>query len=220
MNTYQSIYNLEWTGDKCLMSKYGPCGANGTVKVGCSGGFECIEGRCRDPRDELKTVKGAYSFPGTGHCNCQFSEDLILMCDDDGGEEKCVCREVELADARSPLWELRNYDGDKNCSVGHFGPCGEKDGVKIECHGEGMACVDGICTNPAHPRSELGEPCQDNKNCVSGSGLICAYSRKCIKPKTLELGAECSVDKECADGLACEQNGDWWEAATCTKTKG
>jgi len=210
-NTYQSIYSLQTISNECVMSKYGPCGKKGEVEVGCSDGFECINGKCLDPKEPTKIANGPVEFQ-TGSCKaCQFSDDLQLQCDGfDSGAEKCLCQKVYIADGRGTLWDLRNYDGDKNCSAGQFGPCGEHNGVKIECHGEGISCVDGTCVNPEHPKSVLNGPCQEDKNC--DATLICSHSRKCIQPNTTPSGESCNTDAECVQGTSCKRDprlGPW-----------
>jgi len=212
-NTVSSIYQLTWDKEsrQCLSSKYGHCGENGAVKVGCADGFVCANNRCVDPKDDAKAVKDAFTFPVSDCISCRFSEELSLMCEGwDTPSPFCTCRQNFPADKRGNVWELGNYVGSHNCSVSQFGPCGTKDGVKIECHGEGMECVKGICTNPAKPLSSLNEKCQESKNC--GDGNICSHGYVCIKPNSAPREASCNSNEECSAGLVCKSNpqhGPW-----------
>jgi len=174
---------------------------NSTLEVDCLDGFKCVEDQCRDPANPDKSAakSGAFTFDKKCSDGCKFSDDLRLECNH--AENKCSCRKIYVADARGTSWDIRNYDGDKKCSVGKFGPCGKKDGIEIECHGAGISCVDGTCLDPSHPISEINEACESKKNCKEG--LLCSRDRNCIEPKTSAAGSRCGSDDECKEGLKC-----------------
>jgi len=199
-----------------IFFRYGHCGKNGAVVVGCADGFACIENRCRDPKDKTKTVKDAYTFPVTSCSACQFSPDLSLTCDHwtNPQQPSCICKEQYVADGKSNAWSLRNYDGGYNCSVSQFGPCGTRNGVKLDCHEEAMECVDEICINPKKPYSSTNEICGQTKNCAEG--LICSGNQVCITPKTSGEGVPCDADEECTEGFTCKQTQWPWGYRRCT----
>lgn len=208
-NTFRSDFHLKWENGQCLMSKYGPCGEKGAeLVVGCQNGFVCVENQCRDPNDiSGKSVKLTPFIFDESNCSsghCQFDEDLHLMCN---SENHCRCQKVEIADIAGTYWDIRNYDEDNDCSVGKFGPCGSKDGVTIECHGDGITCVGGTCLNASHPISNIGEDCAYTKNCKDG--LQCSLDSVCIEPFTLGVGKACSGNLHCQKGLQCQSMGPW-----------
>jgi len=220
-NTISSNFHLKWENNQCLMSKYGPCGDKGTgLAVGCSDGFICVDNNCRDPRDPKSVKLAPYVFDkskctSNSFTGCKFSADLRLECHRD--DDHCVCDKIEMADGRSTSWDIRNYDGDNNCSVGQFGPCGTKNGITIACHGNGISCVNGTCINPNHQFSEVGEDCESVKNCKKG--LLCSLDSVCIEPFSVAEGKICAADNECRNGLKCERRPDAgpWSFAICTK---
>jgi hypothetical protein len=215
-NTIRSDYHLEWKDGKCRMSKFGPCGKKGALEVDCLDGFTCVENQCRDPKntDASAQKTGPFAFDKKCSDGCTFSEDLELDCGRSIG--KCVCRKQYIADGRGTTWDIRSYDGDHSCSVGKFGPCGEQNGLKIECHGQGISCVDGTCLDPNHPISELGEACESQKNCKSG--LLCSGDSTCIAPRTLPAGKTCLTEEECQAGLKCQHRGPWSSAVCGTES--
>ncbi|KAG4071762.1 hypothetical protein HA402_011916 [Bradysia odoriphaga] len=181
-NTISSDFNLKWDSGKCLMSKYGPCGAKGELAVGCQDG-------------------------------CSL-DDLELRCNYDS--EQCECAKVYIADAADTYWDIKSYDGNKNCSVGKFGPCGSKNGIVIDCHGDGITCVNGRCLDPNHLTSDVGEECADKRNCKEG--LLCSQSSVCIEPFSLPEEKLCGTDEECQKGLQCKRLHGPWSSAFCTRT--
>lgn len=207
-NTFRSNFHLKWDNidRKCLMSKYGPCGEKGAdLVVGCQDNYVCIDNQCRDPKDtSVKAVKLTPFVFEESECVsknvCQFSEDLPLSCNHQF--DRCSCEKVDVADARGTYWDIRNYDGDRNCSVGKFGPCGTKNGITIECHGDGITCVSGTCVNASHPISDLGEDCESEKNCREG--LQCSDDSVCIEPFSVERGKRCRGTMQCREGLQCK----------------
>lgn len=212
VNTFRSDFHLKWENGQCLMSKYGPCGEKGTdLAVGCQNGFVCVENQCRDPKDNsAKSVKQVPLIFEESDCSsnhCQFSEDLHLTCN---GGNHCSCQKVYVADLGDTYWDIRNYDDDHNCSVGKFGPCGKKDGITIECHGDGITCVSGTCLNASHPISDIGEDCGYTRNCREG--LQCSLDRVCIEPNSLGEGKRCSGTMHCRAGLQCRRSGPWSSA--------
>lgn len=206
-NSFHSNFHLKWDNidRKCLMSKYGPCGAKGAdLVVGCQDNFVCIDNQCRDPKDtSAKAVKlTPFEFEESQCFSsnvCQFSEDLHLSCN--RILDRCNCEKVDPADARGTYWDLRNYDGDRNCSAGKFGPCGIRNGIIIECHGDGITCVSGTCVNASHPISDLGEECAYDRNCKGG--LLCSDDSVCIEPFSVESGKRCTGTTQCREGLLC-----------------
>lgn len=48
-----TTWHVEWKDGKCLIDAGGPCGISNkdsTLELGClTGGYECIQGRCRNP---------------------------------------------------------------------------------------------------------------------------------------------------------------------------
>lgn len=210
-NTFRSNFHLKWQNGQCLMSKYGPCGDKGNgLAVGCQDGFACIDNNCRDPNNAKSVRLTPFTFDES-QCSegdgCQFSDDLRLACN---GENRCNCEKVYVADLRSTYWDIRNYDGDNTCSVGKFGPCGSKNGITIECHGNGITCVAGTCVNATHPISDAGEDCATIKNCKEG--LQCSPDSVCIEPFSLAEGKRCSGDMQCQKDLKCRRNGPWSSA--------
>lgn len=211
-NTFRSNFHLKWENKQCLMSKYGPCGEKGAdLVVGCQDGFVCIDNQCRDPSDiSGRAVKLTPFIFEESNCSanyCQFSEDLRLTC---SLNNHCNCEKVYIADGSDTYWDIRNYDGDNNCSVGKFGPCGDRDGIKIECHGDGITCVSGTCLNASHPISDVGEDCAYNKNCKEG--LQCSVDSVCIEPFSLGVGKRCQGTMHCQKELECRRNGPWSSA--------
>jgi len=219
-NTISSDYNLKWEHRQCLMSKYGPCGGKGELKVGCQDGFVCVDNQCRDPNDtNPKSVKVTpYIFDGSkcSENGCSFSDEMDLRCNYETNQ--CECAKVYIADARDSFWDIRNYDGNKNCSIGKFGPCGTKNGITIECHGEGITCVDGTCLNADHKISEVSEDCASTKNCKEG--LLCSLNSICIEKFSLSLNEICNGEEECQKGLQCRHRPEAgpWSFAVCQKT--
>jgi len=217
-NTITSNFHLKWENNQCLMSKYGPCGDKGSgLVVGCSDNFICVDNRCRDPADTKSVKLTPYVFDES-KCTpsgCIFSEDLRLECNH--YDDRCVCEKVYIADGRSTYWDIRNYDGENNCSVGKFGPCGTKNGITIECHGDGISCVNGTCVNPSNPISEVGGDCESVKNCKGG--LLCSLESVCIEPFSLAEGKICSSDDECSKGLKCLHSplAGPWSNAFCSQ---
>jgi len=218
-NTISSNFHLKWENNQCLMSKYGPCGDKGSgLAVGCSDGFICVDNRCRDPVDTKSVKLTPYVF-SESKCTsggCSFSDDLHLECSH--SDDHCMCDKIYIADGRGTYWDIRNYDGDNNCSVGKFGPCGTKNGITIECHGDGISCVNGTCLNPSHPISEVGENCESVKNCKEG--LLCSLESVCIEPFSLEENKICSSDNQCREGLQCRRRpgAGPWSFAFCMQS--
>lgn len=218
-NTISSDYYLKWENQQCLMSKYGPCGTKGALAVGCQDKFICVDSQCRDPNDtSAKAVKVTPFVFDESKCSkgdCNFSNDLHLTCNRDANH--CECRKVYIADGRDTTWDIRNYDGNKNCSVGRFGPCGTKNGVKIDCHGDGITCVNGMCINANHPISDVSEVCETNKNCKTG--LLCSQDSVCIEPFSLPVNKICSTSNECRKGLICQRRAGAgpWSFPFCTQ---
>lgn len=103
-------------------------------------------------------------------------------------------------DGPSPMWGVYNYAGSSNCSVGQFGPCGERDGLQVGCYGEWIECVKERCMNLKKLISNKCEICELDKYCAAG--LICSKS-KCIPPKSISEGDDCGHAKACMDGLIC-----------------
>jgi hypothetical protein len=220
-NTISSNFHLKWENNQCLMSKYGPCGDKGSgLAVGCSDNFICVDNQCRDPNDtSLKAVKLTPFLFKESKCDsggCKFSDDLYLECSRLGNQ--CKCEKVYIADGRSTYWDIRNYDGDNDCSVGKFGPCGTNNGITIQCHGDGISCLNGICVDANHPFSDVGEHCQSGKNCKEG--LLCSLGYVCIEPNSLDEGEICSFDDQCRKGLQCRRRpgAGPWSSAVCSKT--
>lgn len=215
-NTISSNYNLKWENKQCLMSKYGPCGAKGTLAVGCQDNFICIDNQCRDPNDtSAKAVKVTpFVFDESKCSDCNFSDDLDLTCN--YYTDHCECRKVYIADGRDTTWDIRNYDGNKNCSVGKFGPCGFKNGIKIDCHGDGITCVNGMCINVNHPISDVGEDCETTNNCKTG--LLCSLESVCIEPYSLPANKICATHNQCRRGFLClrRDGAGPWSYAFCT----
>lgn len=215
LNSISSNFHLKWENNQCLMSKYGPCGGNGELVVGCQDGFVCVESQCRDP-DKTKAVKVTPFVFQDSNCSngCSFGDDLHLTCDRES--HHCQCEKIEIADAPTSGWDIRNYDGDYDCSVGKFGPCGIKNGIKIDCHGGGISCVDGSCLDPNHLISGAGEDCEYTKNCKEG--LLCS-SKVCIEPFSLPESEHCEGDNECQEGLRCQssERSSPWSLTFCTK---
>jgi len=216
--TVKSEFHLKWENDQCLMSKYGPCGNKGSgLAVGCSDGFICVYNRCRDPSNTkaVKSIPYVFTESKCKPNGCRFSENLHLECSH--SDDHCKCKKVYIADARSTYWDIRNYDGDNNCSVGKFGPCGTENGITIQCHGPGISCVNGTCLNSSHPISEVGEDCQSDKNC--NVGLLCSLESVCIEPFSLVDGMICSSDNQCHEGLKCRRRlgAGPWSFAVCIK---
>lgn len=219
-NTISSDFNLKWENRECLMSKYGPCGAKGELAVGCQDGFVCVDNQCRDPNDtSVRSVKVTpfvfdYSKCSTG--GCSFSDDLNLQCN--YNTNQCECAKVYIADARGSFWDIRNYDGNNNCSIGKFGPCGTRNGITIDCHGDGITCVSGTCLNANHMTSNVGEDCASTKNCKEG--LLCSLDSVCIEPFSLPENKICGGDNECQKGLQCTRRpgAGPWSFAFCQKT--
>lgn len=210
-NTFRSNFHLKWENGRCLMSKYGPCGQKtADLVVGCQDGFSCVDNRCRDPKD-LKAVKltpFVFEQSSCSQSGCQFSDDLRLTCSYD--DDHCNCAKLYVADARSDYWDVRNYDGDNNCSTGKFGPCGTSNGITISCHGFGITCVNGTCLDASHPISDIGEDCATIINCRQG--LQCSPDSICIEPFSLTAGKLCSGNMQCLVGLQCRRNGPWSSA--------
>lgn len=206
-NTISSDYNLKWENNKCLMSKYGPCGGKGELVIGCQDGFVCVDNQCRDPND-IKSVKVTPYIFSESKCpgGCSLN-GMDLRCN--FNTRQCECAKVYIADGRDSFWDIRNYDGDKNCSVGKFGPCGSANGITIECHGDGITCVSGTCLNANHMISEVGEDCASIENCKQG--LLCSMENVCIEPFSLAENKLCSNgldDNECQKGLQCRRRPD------------
>ncbi|KAG4071787.1 hypothetical protein HA402_011941 [Bradysia odoriphaga] len=201
--------------DKCLMSKYGPCGANGDLEVGCQDGFVCVENQCRDPTDtSSRSVKVTPFIFTESKCSegCSINE-LRLRCNYES--DQCECAKIYVADARGTYWDIRSYDGNNNCSVGKFGPCGSKNGIVIDCHGDGITCINGRCLDANHLNSNVGEECASKENCVEG--LLCSRSNVCIQPFSLPENKICSTDEECQIGLQCKRLHGPWSSPFCTK---
>lgn len=161
-NTISSDFNLKWENTQCLMSKYGPCGSKGSLVVGCQDNFICADNQCRDPNDVVEATRVVPFVFNESKCSvgdCNFSIDLDLTCNYE--TNNCECRKVYIADQRDTPWDIRNYDGNKYCSVGLFGPCGIKNGIQIDCHGDGVTCVNGMCLNSDIELFSLTE----NKSC-------------------------------------------------------
>lgn len=213
-NTFRSDFHLKWDNNQCLMSKYGPCGEKGKLIVGCQDGFTCINNQCRD-RSDTKAVKLAPFVFQDSNCSngCRFGDILDLSCS--YASNQCECRKEYIADGRDSGWDIRNYDGDNDCSVGKFGPCGIENGIKIDCHGDGISCVDGNCLNPDHLISDAGEDCEYTKNCKDE--LLCS-SGVCIEPFSLPEFKYCRGSNECEKGLQCRSKGPW-SGSFCTKAE-
>lgn len=216
-NTMSSNFNLKWENDQCLMSKYGPCGGNGNLYVGCQDGFVCVDSQCRNPSDTRpEAVRDTpYRFTES-NCigGCSFGE-LSLTCDYD--RNQCQCEKVYVADISDSYWDMRNYDGNRNCSVGKFGPCGTKNGITIECHGDGITCVSGTCLDANQLTSDVGEDCATQTNCREG--LLCSQEHVCIVPFSLPENKLCDADNECQEGLQCRKYPDDspFNSSFCTK---
>jgi len=217
-NTFRSNFHLKWDNvrKECLMSKYGPCGEKSAdLRVGCQDNYVCVDNQCRDPKDtSTKAVKLTPFVFEESECsssNCKFSDDLRLTCNLD----HCSCEKVYIADISGTYWDIRNYDGDRNCSVGKFGPCGTNNGLTIECHGDGITCVNGTCLNASHVISDLGEDCAYVKNCKEG--LQCSVDSVCIEPFSVPSGERCKGTMQCQNGLNCRRNGPW-SSAFCQET--
>lgn len=213
-NTFRSNFHLKWENNQCLMSKYGPCGQKGDdLVVGCQDGFVCVENRCRDPAN-TKAVKLTPFIFESAPCElagCRFSDELQLTC----SEDRCSCEKIYVADRASSYWDIRNYDGDNDCSTGKFGPCGTNNGITITCHGAGIECVNGTCLDPNHLISDNGEECASIKNCKEG--LECSPDSICIEPFSLGDGKRCAGKRQCEEGLECRRNGPW-SSAFCQKS--
>ncbi len=201
MLTYiRSEVNLKWKDGQCLMSKYGPCGARGNLAVGCQDNFVCIDNQCRDPSNTGLVKVVPFVFEGT-ECWCRFG-DMMLNCNEK--LEQCECAELLPADAGSSYWDIRSYDGNKNCSAGKFGPCGTRNGITIDCHGDGITCVNGTCLDANHILSDVGEDCASQDNCKEG--LLCTFDHICMEPFSLGLFKTCRSENECRKGLQCRQH--------------
>lgn len=87
-----------------------------------------------------------------------------------------------------------------------IGPCGIENGIKIDCHGVGISCVDGNCLNQNHLISDAGEDCEYTKNCKVG--LLCS-SGMCIEPFSLPESKICGGKNECQKGLECVSTEPW-----------
>lgn len=218
-NTISSNFNLKWENKQCLMSKYGPCGAKGELAVGCQDGFVCVENQCRDPKDtstrSVKVTPFVFENSKCSDGHCSFSDDLDLRCDYES--DRCACGKVYIADGRDNFWDIRNYAGNNNCSVGKFGPCGNRNGVQIDCHGDGITCISGTCLDANHMYSDIGEGCESKKNCKEG--LLCSLESVCIEPHSLPENKICNNDDECQRGLKCSRNPSHgpWSFAYCQK---
>lgn len=210
-NTIRSDFHLKWDSNQCLMSKYGPCGAKGELAVGCQDGFACIDNQCRDPANTKAVKQTPFVFQDSNCSNCDFSDKLRLECSYTSNQ--CECRKVYIADGRDSGWDIRNYAGDNDCSVGKFGPCGINNGIKIDCHGDGISCVKGTCSDPKHLISDVGEDCEYQENCKNG--LLCSNG-VCIEPFSLPESKICRGDNECQKGLQCQSAGPW-SNSFCTK---
>lgn len=212
-NTIRSDFYLKWENDQCLMSKYGPCGSKGDLTVGCQDGFKCFNNQCVDPTDTKSVGITPFVFEDSNCSNgdCNFADNLYLSC----RSNNCLCRKEYIADSRGTGWDIRNYDGDNVCSVGKFGPCGNKNGIKIDCHGNGISCVDGTCVDPNHLISDLGEDCERTENCKEG--LLCE-SRVCIEKFSVAESQLCRGSDSCQRGLQCRSNGPW-SSSFCTKVE-
>ncbi len=214
-NSFVSDFNLKWEDGQCLMSKYGPCGSRGDIAVGCQDGFVCIENQCRDPSNTRSIKVTPFVFDETKCSDCSFG-DMRLRCNYD--LEQCECAEVRFADGPSSFWDIRSYDGNKNCSVGKFGPCGTNNGITIDCHGDGITCIDGTCLDANHILSDVGEDCAFQKNCKEG--LLCSRISICIEPFSVEEHKICSGDNQCQIGLQCKRDPSHgpWSYPYCTNT--
>ncbi len=203
MLTYiRSKVNLKWKDGQCLMSKYGPCGARGDVAVGCQDNFICIDNQCRDPTNTglVKVVPFVFEEAPCSLSFCSFG-DMRLKCNYESNQ--CECAESVPADAPSSYWDTRNYDGNKNCSVGKFGPCGTRNGITIDCHGDGITCVNGTCLDANHIISDVGEDCAFQSNCKEG--LLCSANNVCIEPFSVGENKICHSKNECRKELQCRR---------------
>jgi len=59
---------------QCLISESGPCGTDRGLELSCQPGYECLEGRCRDP------VKGVRRIPEGGLCHESIECQVGLEC--------------------------------------------------------------------------------------------------------------------------------------------
>lgn len=216
-NTISSDFNLKWENRQCLMSKYGPCGAKGELAVGCQDGFVCVDNQCRDPNDtrSVKVTPFIFNESSCSKGGCSFNDELSLRCNH--LTDQCECAKVYIADARDSYWDIRNYDGNNNCSIGKFGPCGTKNGITINCHGDGITCVSGTCLDANHMISNVGEDCATTRNCKEG--LLCSLDYICIEQFSLPENKICSNDNECQRGLQCRRRpgAGPWSFAFCQK---
>lgn len=212
-NTFMSDFYLKWENKQCLSSKYGPCGTKGKVTVGCLGGFVCVDNQCRDPKDTRPEAVKVTPFVFTeSKCSdgCSF-DGANLRCDHKS--DHCECAKIYVADGTDDYWNIRNYDGDNDCSVGKFGPCGTKNGITIGCHGDGITCVSGTCLNANKLISDVDEDCVTKKNCKEG--LLCSEYNTCIEPFSLEKDKMCKEDEECQKGLKCTGGEDEYDTRVC-----
>lgn len=216
--TFSSVHHVEFVDFQCLMSKYGPCNINKNiykVTVGCLDGFQCIEGQCRDPNSTAATIPSEkpYQFEKLVNDGCTFLENVELLgtTETDESLRKCICKISKIADGPAPAWRLYNYAGASNCSSSQFGPCGELNGLKLDCYGKGIECVNGRCMNPKKLISNKCESCEEAADCAQG--LLCS-SLTCIPPKSLSEGAYCTVNETCMNGLKCRSE---FPASTCQR---
>jgi len=210
-NNFASIHNLDYTeSGQCLMFKFGHCGRNKAedLEVGCQEGFVCIDRQCRDPSDPQNLhgpkLEEPFSYAKSCIDGCEFSPELPLKC---GGQGHCICEREDSPGAKSTAWGVQNYVGNSNCSVNQFGPCGLRNGLRVDCVGEDFECLNGTCTFIPGKLSGLGGYCKDDSGC-EGS-LICSARGSCIKKSSGIKGAHCERDIECEEGRKCESAGIW-----------
>jgi len=95
--------------------------------------------------------------------------------------QECICstptpsppqRSREILDNWSLAWDAEL----QNCKVTEFGPCGETNGLQIDCY-PGFLCIQSRCRSPRSlGKAPLGSSCLDDVDCVHG--LACSTSNK------------------------------------------
>lgn len=147
--SFMSDFQMKWENGQCLMSKYGPCGSKGKLVVGCQDGFICVDNRCPIDSSTESVKVTPYAFPESTcfRDGCMFDRARPLArlhCNSNSNQ--CECVKVYDRNDRTS-WDMRNYDGNNNCSVGKYGPCGTKNGITLGCHVDLITCVGGMCLN-------------------------------------------------------------------------
>jgi len=146
-----------------------------------------------------------YQFPVTSCNDCRFKLgelESTLKCVNQNQQTFCSCEFQPIADSRLEYWEMKGQDGADNCTVSKFGPCGEVNGIKIDCNkGLGLECnKDKYCVDPKSPESDENGFCAFKKHCKANSMLTCnRATHKCIKSKSTPDGKECAENEDCAN---------------------